>query len=219
MNIFKLLFCILISIAPLVYLGSIWHTVPAVVPTHFNSAGEANGFSPRGMLWGINGFLSLLSIGLYLFFNNLHRVDPKRRGSLPAGNFANIADGLVLFISAINFVALLASTGHPVAMTKAVFPIIGLLFAFLGNMMYNVKPNYFVGIRLPWTLADDANWKATHRIAGVVWFLGGLLLTVGALILQSQHIELLMFAILVPMILIPSVYSFWFYKRGNSNNS
>ena len=215
---FSLITCILISIVPLVYLAIIWDTLPAIVPTHFNSAGKANGFSERSMLWVVCGGLACLSMGMYFLMNNLHRIDPKRKGTLPSQSFTNLGKGLVLFLTVLNFAGLLASSGHELIMTKFMIPVIGLLFVFLGNVMYSIKPNYFAGIRTPWTLTDDDNWRATHRVAGVAMFIGGVVIVAGSLLLEGRHTKLLVLGTVVPMILIPTVYSFWFYRRANSHN-
>jgi uncharacterized membrane protein len=214
----KLILCILLSIAPLIYLSTVWAELPDIVATHFNAAGKPNGYSSKNMLWVLGGFMSLTTISVFLLLNNLNRIDPKRYGEAPSPSFARLADGLALILSVINFIALFACTGHPVVATKMVFPIIGLLFAFLGNMMYSLKPNYFAGIRLPWTLASDNNWKATHRIAGITWFAGGVLFMICALTMQAKIISVLLLLLTALMIGIPVVYSFLYFKRHSAIN-
>lgn len=87
---------------------------------------------------------------------------------------------------------------------------IGLLLTAMGNYLPKCPPNYTVGIRLPWTLADEDNWKKTHRLGGYVMMAGGLLLTVTALTPWKAAA-----AVLVPaMVLIPCGYSFYLYKKS-----
>ena len=62
----------------------------------------------------------------------------------------------------------------------------GLLFAFMGNLMHNIKPNYFAGVRTPWTLEDPDTWRATHRLAGKLWFGGGIFVTIAVLVLPVE---------------------------------
>jgi len=212
---FRSLFCCL----PLLYLGWIWHSLPAIVPTHFDSLGKANSFSPRWSLWLINGGMAGLAIGIYLLFSNLHRIDPKRSGTAPADSFIRLGDGMVLFLTVLNFIMILSFSGHEIMMSRLVFPFLGLLFAFLGNVLFSIKPNYFAGIRVPWTLADDNNWRATHRVAGIVWFIAGLLLLAGSLLMQQRYVQMLLFALLVPMIVIPVTYSFWYFRHSALNKN
>ena len=85
----------------------------------------------------------------------------------------------------------------------------GLLLAAIGNYLPKCQPNYTVGIRLPWTLADEANWRKTHRLAGPVWVIGGLVIAVLAFT-PWRALDLL---VLIPMVLIPALYSFFLYRR------
>jgi uncharacterized membrane protein len=205
-------FCCLVSIAPLIYLALIWQKMPGTVPTHFDGEGNPNGFSSKGTLWIINGFLAALNIGVYLLLTNLHRIDPKQSGKEPSGTFSKMAVGMTIFMSAINLITILASN-NTIPINKVLYPVIGLLFAFLGNIMYSIKPNYFAGFKLPWTLADDGNWRATHRLAGWLWFFGGIGLAICGLVLPTGYISTIMSVLLLVMVGIPVGYSFLYFKR------
>jgi len=89
----------------------------------------------------------------------------------------------------------------------------GLLFAIMGNYMSTIKPNYFAGIRLPWTLENADNWKKTHALAGRIWFGGGLLLAIICLFLPPAVAFVAFFISLTLMILIPCIYSYNLYKK------
>ncbi|MEO6832427.1 MAG: SdpI family protein [Chitinophagaceae bacterium] len=208
----QLSICIFVSIAPLIYLASIWHGMPLTVPTHFDLQGVPNDYTSKGALWIINGGMAGLGIGLFLLFRNLHRIDPKRNGKQPSSTFDRLAIGTPIFLSAINLVTILAAD-NVISVNKILFPLLGLLFAFLGNIMYSIKPNYFAGIRLPWTLADDSNWRATHRLAGWIWFTGGLLLVLSSFLLPSRFMGSVMLSLIGLMVGIPSIYSFLYFKR------
>lgn len=88
----------------------------------------------------------------------------------------------------------------------------GLLFFLIGNYMPKTKQNGAVGIRIKWTLESEENWDATHRYAGKLWCLGGLLLMVCALIPSVLAVVLLWFVILAAMVILPTRYSYRFYK-------
>ena len=121
----------------------------------------------------------------------------------------------MLFLSALNLLILLAAK-NPGALSKGLVPLLGLMFAFLGNYMYNIKPNYLVGVRVPWTLNNDDNWRRTHQLAGRLWFVGGLVLTVISLITPAHMAVMLIVVILVPIALAPVVYSYLLYKRSGT---
>ena len=81
--------------------------------------------------------------------------------------------------------------------------------------MYNIKPNYFIGIRLPWTLENENNWKYTHRLAGIMWFVGGIISATLAMLIEAKAMFTIFIVITFLLVLVPGVYSFILYKRTN----
>lgn len=93
------------------------------------------------------------------------------------------------------------------------FPIpFGLLFAVIGNFMPKTRRNATIGIRIPWTLASDENWSATHRLAGRLWFLGGIVLMLTAC-LPTRITYVFFLVLLLVMVLVPMAYSYAYYKK------
>jgi uncharacterized membrane protein len=80
-----------------------------------------------------------------------------------------------------------------------------------------VKPNYFVGIRVPWTLDNEENWRLTHHLGSRVWFFGGLLMFILTLILPAQFASYIMVFGIIPMIIIPVAYSFYIFRKKKSS--
>ena len=58
----------------------------------------------------------------------------------------------------------------------------GVLFIVLGNFMGKIRPNWFVGVRTPWTLSSKLSWDKTHRLAGWLFMLMGALFALLALV-------------------------------------
>jgi uncharacterized membrane protein len=85
--------------------------------------------------------------------------------------------------------------------------------------MHSVKPNYFVGIRIPWTLHDEDNWKKTHRLAGTIWFAGGILITLLSMVVSAETGAIAMQIIIGIMVLIPIAYSFILFRKKQSSNT
>ena len=50
-----------------------------------------------------------------------------------------------------------------------------LFFGLLGNVIGKVRKNFYIGIRVPWTLASDRVWNDTHRLAAWVWVAAGVI--------------------------------------------
>jgi len=101
---------------------------------------------------------------------------------------------------------------------KFVFVAMGLLFALLGNNMYNLQPNYFAGLRLPWTLENEDNWKKTHHLAGRLWFFGGIFFAGMALLLNIEWLSYASIVILSVLVLIPVFYSYNLYRKQTKNS-
>jgi uncharacterized membrane protein len=84
-------------------------------------------------------------------------------------------------LGALHVLMLGLALGWPIDSARA-FPIlIGALFVGIGNLMPRVRPNWFVGVRTPWTLSSDEVWRRTHRVAARAMIAGGLMLAIGGL--------------------------------------
>ena len=90
----------------------------------------------------------------------------------------------------------------------------GLLFIVIGNYLPKARQNYTIGIKIPWTLADEENWNRTHRAAGHLWVAGGILMVLAALTGFSGIRWF--FVILAVMTIVPCLYSYWIYARGKN---
>jgi uncharacterized membrane protein len=89
---------------------------------------------------------------------------------------------------------------------------VGLLFVFLGNYLTRVEPNWFVGIRTPWTLSSDTVWRKTHRTGGLLMVLGGVVLAISAFLPRPAFLALFVVTIVVVGV-IPMVQSYVLWKR------
>ena len=93
-----------------------------------------------------------------------------------------------------------------------IFAIIGLLFAFLGNYFKTIKPNYFIGIRTPWTLENEEVWRKTHLLGGKMWFVGGLIMALTFVLPESLSLYVFL-GITAIISVIPIVYSYLEFKK------
>ncbi|HWK04619.1 MAG TPA: SdpI family protein [Puia sp.] len=202
---------VLISL-PLLYLAITYNSLPATVPLHFNSSLEADRTGDKSELW--IPVLVLAGVALLVFFllNNLHRFDPKRKEASSSSTFNKLAAGLAFLITALNFLTILSASKGASVIKHFLFPLLGLLFAFLGNYMNNIKPNYFAGFRLPWTLSDDENWRKTHHLAGKLWFWTGITIAVISLFISSKILLPYLTTLVALICIIPAIYSYRLFK-------
>jgi uncharacterized membrane protein len=124
----------------------------------------------------------------------------------------------VFFLSALCILIIYSGkVGHLAIDNHFLFSFIALFMAYLGNMLNNLKPNYFVGVRTPWTLENETVWKKTHQLAGRLWLGGGLLLAILCWVFP-QEISAVLFPVGVAvLVLIPVIYSYVFFRQLQKN--
>lgn len=87
--------------------------------------------------------------------------------------------------------------------------LLGVIFIIIGNYIPKCRHNYTVGIRLPWTLADEENWNSTHHLAGWLYMAAGLV----CLLNIWLRIGWLAFAAIAAAALLPMGYSLLLYVK------
>jgi uncharacterized membrane protein len=199
---------------PAVYLALLWKKIPQTVPIHFDLQGNIDRYGTKqDLLYLIIG-LTVLTTVVYLLITNIYKVDPKKYAAQNKERMQRIAFYVAAYLSAV-FVMIIYTVVHDNSafMMKFVFIAMGLLLALLGNNMHNIKPNYFAGIRLPWTLENEENWRKTHQFAGRLWFFGGLTFAVLVFLLNNKWAGYIGAVLLAVLIIIPIIYSYNFYRN------
>jgi uncharacterized membrane protein len=204
---------IVIWLIPVAYLWYVYPTLPATVPMHFDMAGKPNGYGSKSQFLTFQYILIGLPVLVYLLLKFLPAIDPKKNVKVGEATFQKLALGIVLFFSALNILIVYATRGGVFQVGKIMLPLVGLFFAYIGNLLHNIKPNYFAGVRTPWTLEDPDNWRATHRLASKLWFIGGIVLAAIVLFLPATAGVITFFCLLMVMVFIPVIYSFVYYKN------
>ena len=203
-----LLWTTALCLLPIALTLCVYGRLPEQVPTHWNFAGEVDGWSHKAFAgFGLPLLMAVLNAAAHLALDN----DPKRK---------NIARAIVLIgkwtlptvCLLVVPMTLLAGLGWEVPVGTLVPAIVGLLIMIMGNYMPKTRSSYTAGIRLPWTLHSEENWRRTHRAAGVCFVAGGLGMIVFALALPA--FAWIGLALLLVLAAVPCVYSFILYKRG-----
>lgn len=200
----------LLMLLPLAYLAYVWNSLPETIPTHFNAAGEPDGWGSKNTLIYVSAFLGL---GIYLLMSVIPVIDPKKKLGQMGKKYYAIKFIMVAFMSLLAcFITYSAKAGGFGA--NMIYLLIGLLIAVLGNYFPSIKHNYFIGIRTPWTLENEVVWKKTHRLGGKLWVAGGILISILALLFDNMESYLIVFMVIVGVIsLIPLVYSYLEFKK------
>lgn len=189
----------------------LWNKLPEQVPTHFNAAGEVDGWSSKAFaVFGLPAIL--LGLHWVCMLGSL-LGDPK------AKNLEGKVFTLVLWICPVMSVVLMAlvyCTALGMEMNvQIIMPVLlGLMMVIIGNWLPKCKQTYTLGIKLPWTLADEDNWNRTHRFAGPIWVVGGIVMMVTAIF--GGWWLWVMLAVLAVMVIAPAVYSYLLFKGKNN---
>ncbi len=204
----------LVIAAPAIYLAVVWNQLPEKVAMHYNLQGNPDRYGSKNELIGLVAILIGTNILVYFLLTNIYRIDPKKHAGENKERLRRIAFAVVVFVSLLLFLIIHSSLRGDIQLSMGiVFSGVGLLFAVIGNYMPNLKPNYFAGFRLPWTLENADNWRKTHAIAGKLWFSGGLLIAVICLFTPPLFSAIIFFTITAALVIIPFVYSYRLYKQ------
>lgn len=214
-NLFWQLLTLVILVVPSLYLASVWTGLPAQVPTHFGSDGQANGYSSRSSLW----LLALaLPMGTAVLLSVLPRLDPKRQLDGDSTNFQKLRLALVALLSGLACYIIQLSAHPGATLGHGFMMLLGVFFIFLGNYLTTVQPNYFVGIRTPWTLESPSVWARTHRLGGVLFCVSGLLLLALAFVVPTMWAHWLLVVFTVGTALFCYGYSYWAFRQERRLN-
>lgn len=185
---------------------ALWNRLPDLLPVHWNTAGEVDKYYGKPFVVFAMPFLLLT---LHWFAALITANDPKKQNQ--SEKIRKLVFWIVPAISVILFAVTYATalgTGVKVEMILPVF--LGVLFVVMGSYLPSCRQSYTIGIKLPWTLASEENWRRTHLLAGRVWMAGGVLILLSGL-LATLWITLVA---LIPMVVIPVVYSFILHRKG-----
>lgn len=185
-----------------------WDQLPALMPTHWGTDTEADGFSSKAFAVFALPLILLAANWLCLFAT---RLDPKNKDQnrKPMTLILWIMPAVSLLVNAVMYSAALGYTMH----LSAVMMIpMGLMFVVIGNYLPKYRQNYTMGIKIKWTLANEENWNLTHRFAGKCWVIGGIVMTLCAFLPGKISIWVMLAGIFL-LVLAPVLYSWRIYCR------
>ncbi|GAB4508338.1 MAG: SdpI family protein [Allomuricauda sp.] len=210
MNLKKELPLIGIVLLPFVYLAYVWNQLPAQVPMHYNIEGEIDRYGNKSELILIPIMTSLL---IYLIFLAVPYIDPKKQIQKMGGKYDTLKFIITTFMSILALFIIYTAKNQTLTDPDYILLGCGVLFLILGNYFKTLKANYFIGIRTPWTLESESVWKQTHKLAGKIWFLGGLLIILSCLILDGKTNFIVFMCITAIMVLVPVLYSYLLFRK------
>jgi uncharacterized membrane protein len=187
-----------------------WPRLPARVVTHWGASGQPDGTSSRLMLVLL---VPLIGLALAVVFSVLPRIDPRRANyRLHGGTYWFVANLLLVFLGAVHLITIGVNLGWVHDVTALISGSLGLLFILMGNVLTRVRPNWFIGVRTPWTLSSDTVWRETHRLAGYLFVGAGMVTLAAAALLPAMALGIMLGAVLVTAV-VSVGYSYLLWRR------
>lgn len=203
----------LLAFVPLIAGLLLWKRLPEQIPVHFNINGEADRYSSR--LEAVL-LIGLIFPGVHILCTAGTLADPKRN------NISTKMFNFVLWITPIiaaltSFICYGSAIGMKMDVTVLTGLLIGATFIIIGNYMPKCRQNYTVGIKLPWTLNDKDNWDRTHRFAGYVYVVAGILMIFSLLFTGDSFIVPCVMIFAIACGFLPVIYSYMLYRKNGSS--
>jgi uncharacterized membrane protein len=204
-----LLIGLLIVLAAVALSAWAYPWLPEHVATHWDLAGNVNGYSSRlfavALTPGVAVFLWLLMLVLPAISPRGFRLEES------ASAFYTCMLAVLALLVVIHFVLLRAAVTGMAPSLTLVFASIGALFAVIGSFLGRIKKNFWMGVRTPWTLASDVVWQRTNRLAGQLFVAGGIAIVISSFFGTTAITVLI--AVLAVALLVSIVYSYMLYRR------
>ena len=184
----------------------LWDTLPEQIPTHWNAAGEIDGWSSK--TFAIFG-LPLMMLAMHWLCALATAADPKKANH--SDKLIHLVLWIIPIISVVLFVlTYVAALGTEVRMEMVMPLLVGFVLTVVGNYLPKCKQSYTIGIKIPWTLHSEENWNRTHRFAGRLWLVCGL----GIMLTSFIGGFWVFLPIVLVMVLAPCIYSYLLHRKG-----
>jgi uncharacterized membrane protein len=183
--------------------------VPDKIPMHWNISGQVDSYGPKQDVFILPSVITVI----YFLMVFVPLIDPKKANySKFAGAYRMIRAVLVIILSILYFAATYSALGYKVNMDRLGSAVIPVMLIAFGSAMGKLRHNYFVGIRTPWTLADEEVWNKTHQLGGKLWLIAGII-GLFASFFSGTWVAVLMFVLLITAVIVPIVYSYIIFKN------
>jgi len=183
--------------------------LPARVVTHWNASGVPDGTMAKPFALA---FVPALTAVLLAVFAAIPRIDPLREN---VEAFRPQYDWFVVlfagYMLAVHLGTLAFNLGYRFDFTRFVLAAVAVLFYYVGVVLDHAEPNWFVGIRTPWTLSDPEVWARTHALGSRLFKLSAVVALVGLLFGRYAVYFLLVPALATAVVTV--AYSYYAYRH------
>ena len=207
-NKWKLIASSIAILAPVIFGLVFWNRLPESMNVHWGMNGEADGSASKAFAVF---FIPCMLLAVHWFCIFFTAKDPKNKGQNK--KVFSMVLWITPLISAFSSGLIYSmALGVDLRMESLMLVMMGSMFVLIGNYLPKCRQNHTIGIKIKWTLEDEENWNATHRMAGWVWVIGGLLLCF-CIFLPTLILPWVLIVLMAVLALIPTLYSYRFYKK------
>jgi uncharacterized membrane protein len=186
--------------------------LPNEIPMHWNINGQVDNLMPKNIAVWIMPTMSLFIFALY---HILPYLDPKKNNYKSfRKEWHIIQTSIIGFLTYMQFITFYIATHPETSLMPLMFSGMGVLFIVIGSVLPKLKQNYFLGIRVPWTLASEDNWNKTHRFGGWCFIAAGVLTLFEAFTIWQA--PFVIFGSIFLAAFLPIIYSFLLFKKAES---
>jgi uncharacterized membrane protein len=178
--------------------------LPEFIPTKFDENGLVLKQAPIVASIFFLPIVAALTVFILTFLAKKNKVFWTKDQNQVAVAQTNL--GILLLISALYVGTFLNALNFSVFSKYSFFAIgFGLFFLTSAGAMKQIEKNLLYGVRLPWTLASEENWKKTHVLTSKLMLGSGVLLVLAGLMTRNH---LLILSLIGLTFIVPSFYSF-----------
>ncbi len=207
-NKLKTIISSVIILLPALFGVIIWNKLPDEMVSHIGINGTPDAMSSKA--FAVFG-MPLILLAIHLFCLWITGKDPnhKKQSAKAIGIIFWIMPAASLFVSSLMYATAFEMSFN---LMMLLVGFLAFMFIFIGNYMPTCKQSSTLGIKIKWTLENAENWRATHRFSGKVWFICGLLM-IPCAFLPEKYAPTLLISIILPVVILPICYSYFYYKK------
>ena len=204
----RLILTSLLTLLPIPVGLLLWDQFPEAMAIHWGITGQADGYASIPFAVFVPPICMLLGHWVCIVFTALDKGNRNRNHKMQ--NIVLWVIPIICNLSCCGIYALaLGLEFSPVGWTLV--PL-GLMFSIIGNYLPKTKMNYTIGIKVVWAYSSEENWAATHRFAGKIWVVGGIVMALSGFLPHLWAIGV-MFGAIAVLCIVPILYSWRFYKK------
>lgn len=205
----KYLFSVVIIVLTILTWVFTYSSLPNDLVTHWGINGDADDYSSK-----FNAMMTFIGIMIiqYILMVTIPKIDPKNNYKTFMRPYMAIFNTMFAVLFIINLITILTGLGYDLPIPYLGSFVLGAIFMVFGNFIQKVKPNFFLGIRTPWTLSNERVWKDTHRVSSKLFVLAGVIIMLTAFF-PSTYKESIIFTAAIGCIILSIVSSYFIYQR------